>query len=93
MVSLYTYPYRNTKHSQTGEIPAKLQLRRKLRGRLDLLKPNLNNNIDKRFEQSLINFKGKDQRQVNLNSRDTVFQSKVEKLDATIKNVAVRGTA
>ena len=46
------FQYRNTPHSTTGMIPAELLMGRKLRSRLDLIKPNLVRRVhDKQGEQ------------------------------------------
>ena len=37
--------YRNTQHSSTGETPAKLFLRRNLRSKLDLVKPDIQTHV------------------------------------------------
>ena len=46
--------YRNTPHATTGESPAMLMIKRPLRARLDLVKPNLNKKmVNKQMEQSI----------------------------------------
>ena len=46
--------YRNTPHATTGESPAMLMIKRPLRTRLDLVKPNLNKKmVNKQMEQSI----------------------------------------
>ena len=61
--------YRNTLHSTTGASPAELLLRRPLRTRLDLVKPNLDRKmVNQRHQQSIraANERGRQRRQLEV---------------------------
>ena len=52
-LSKFLIKYRNTPHSTTGEIPATLVMGRKLRTRLDLIKPGIRKHVtDKQVSQA-----------------------------------------
>ena len=66
--------YRNTPHSMTGESPAQLLLRRPLRTRLDLVKPNLNRKmVNQQHQQDIKAVNEKVRQLCQLEVGDTVM--------------------
>ena len=50
-IARFLFQYRNTPHSTTGMIPAELLMGRKLRSRLDLVRPSLQRHVQDKQEQ------------------------------------------
>lgn len=67
-IDKYLLVYRNTEHTTTGETPAKILQNRKLRTRLDLMKPDLSSRI-KQAQNKQILSKGGAERSINIGER------------------------
>ena len=71
-LSSFLFAYRNTPHSTTGVSPAELLTGRRLRCRLDLLKPDLQAKVmDKQLKQKVVHDRGVKER--DFQAEDEVF--------------------
>uniref|UniRef100_A0A5S6QTQ4 RNA-directed DNA polymerase n=1 Tax=Trichuris muris TaxID=70415 RepID=A0A5S6QTQ4_TRIMR len=71
----FLFSYRNSLHATTGRTPAELQLGRRLRTKLDLLKPALDFHIDKRlFKQAEYHDRSSRSRSFNVGDRVYVYE-------------------
>uniref|UniRef100_A0A5S6QLD9 RNA-directed DNA polymerase n=1 Tax=Trichuris muris TaxID=70415 RepID=A0A5S6QLD9_TRIMR len=71
----FLFSYRNSLHATTGRTPAELQLGRRLRTKLDLLKPALDFHIDKRlFKQAEYHDRSSRSRSFNIGDRVYVYE-------------------
>ena len=69
-IKMFLFDYRATKHSITGESPAKLILNRKLRTTSDLLRPDIGSKVHIELNQQIKNKREK--RQVQFEVREEV---------------------
>ena len=67
----FLFYYRATPHCTTGVSPAELQIGRKFRSKLDLIRPNLRDEVEKKQEAQRRFFKGR--RLVNFEINDVVM--------------------
>ena len=58
--------YRNAPHTTTGQPPAVLMLNRRLRSKIDLLKPNVRRDVENKQYQQVHDHAGKDTRQFHI---------------------------
>ena len=84
-VAQFLYQYRSTPHSTTGRSPAELFIGRPLRNHVDLLRPDLADQVEKR-QRAQKQYAERGTRAVSVQKGDTVWVTSVDRLQgATLR--------